>query len=298
MSIVSKIKRVLNGLAHRSYWYNNIEFADCSKFWYHRTFGLDVVNLGSSSALSAFNYSAYPQLMTANWAMAPQTTLADYEVLRNYCCYLREGATVIIPLCPFTCLGGSKDYLADKYYTVLDIASIPHASFIKKQQMMERKNNPFAYYPLMQLFERKPKQKRIVWDEASLIQDAKMRMESWRKEFSIIRFSDQLSLVNQDAYNDTAALLKKIIVFCEERNFNPVLVMPPVTKAMQSQFSEKLKKLCIEDFVEDAIDTDAKFLNYFADERFKNEHFQNSFLLNSAGAKMFTKIVLEEIGVI
>lgn len=295
MSVVSKIRRVLNAFVHRSYWYKNIEFADCAKFWNHRIFGMDVINLGSSSALAAFNYSAYPQLKAANWAMAPQTTLADYEILRNYCCYLREGATVIIPLCPFTCFGGSKDYLADKYYTVLDIASIPHASYIKKQQMTERKQNPILYYPLMQLLTRKPKQKQKVWDEESLLKDAKMRMESWRKEFSVNRFSDPLSLVNQDLYDDTAAILKKMVNFCAERNFNPILVMPPVTKALQSLFYDDLKQLCIDDFVLKAVGKNVKFLNFFDDERFTNDHFQNSFLLNAIGAKLFTEVVLKEI---
>lgn len=296
MSIVSKVKQVLNALVRRSYWYKIIEFADCAKFWNHTTFGMDVVNLGSSSALAAFDYSSYPQLKSANWAMAPQTSLADYEVLRNYCCYLRKGATVIIPLCPFTCIGGSKDYLADKYYTVLDIASIPHASYIKKQQVIERMQNPILYYPLMQLFTFKPKQKKIVWDEESLVKDAKMRMESWRKEFSIIRFSDPLSIVNQDAYDDTAAILKMMVSFCIERSYRPVLVMPPVTKALRSQFTSELTQLCIDNFVEKAVGRDVKFLNYFADERFTNEHFQNSFLLNYSGAKLFTEVVMKEMG--
>ncbi len=296
MSMVSKVKQVLNALVRRSYWYNNIEFADCSKFWKHNTFNLDVINLGSSSALAAFDYSDYSQLKAANWAMAPQTTLADYEVLRNYCCYLRKGATVIIPLCPFTCLGGSKDNFADKYYTVLDIASIPHASYIKKQQVMERKQNPILYYPLMQLFTRRPKQKQTVWDEELLVKDAKMRMESWRKEFSIIRFSDPLSLVNQDAYDDTATILKKMVSFCIERSYRPVLVMPPVSKALQSQFTSELKQLCIDGFVAKAVGNDVKFLNFFTDERFTNEHFQHSFMLNVSGAKLFTEVVMKEIG--
>ena len=296
MSVVSKVKRVLNALVRRSYWYNNIEFADCAKFWKHNTFNLDVVNLGSSSALAALDYSDYPHLKAANWAMSPQTTLADYEVLRNYSCYLRKGATVIIPLCPFTCIGGSKDYFADKYYTVLDIASIPHASYIKKQQVMERKQNPILYYPLMQLFTRKSKKYYALMDEESLVKDAKMRMESWRKEFSINRFSDPFSLVNRDAYDDTAAILKKMISFCIERNYRPVMVMPPVTKALQSQFTNELKLLCIDDFVTKAVGKDIKFLDLFADERFTNEHFQNSFMLNMAGAKLFTDVVMKEIG--
>lgn len=291
MSITSIIKRALNKFVRGSYWYNHIEFADCAKFWNHRTFEMDLVNLGSSSALVAFDYSAFTNMKAANWAMAPQTLVADYEILRNYSCYLREGATVIIPLCPFSCLGGSNDHLADKYYTVLDIASVPHASYVKKQQVMNIKQNPVSYYPLMELFARHSPVAQGSVDEA----DAKMRMESWRKEFSIIRFTDPLSLVNQDAYNDGADLLGKMVDYCLERKFRPVAVMPPVSKAMRKQFSLEMKTLFIDEFVKQGIDGKALFLDYFADDRFGDDCFQNSFILNHEGAKKFTEVVLKEI---
>lgn len=295
MSKSGKIQRVLNALVRRSYWYNNIAFADCRKFWIHRTFDLDVVNLGSSSALAAFDYSAYPQLKTANWAMAPQTLVADFEILRNYSCFLKKGAIVIIPLCPFSSLGGSNDNLADKYYTVLNIASIPHASFRRQQEQLQIKQNPWRYYPLAQLLSRKSKAKDI--DKNTFEADAKMRMESWRKEFSIIRFSDSLSLVNQDSYKDGVEILRKMIDLCEEREFRPVLVMPPVSEAMRMQFAPEMKALFIYEFVSEVAGEKTLFLDYFADDRFMDFDFQNSFILNAAGAKKFTEIVLKEMGV-
>lgn len=105
MSMTNFIKIKLNGLIRRSYWYNNILFPDCKKFWSHNTFNLDVVNLGSNSGKYAFEYSE-EHVKAANWAMGPQTLLADFEILKNYCSYLKNDAVVIIPLCPFTCLGG------------------------------------------------------------------------------------------------------------------------------------------------------------------------------------------------
>ena len=296
MSISGIIQRLLNKLARRSYWYNHIEFADCQKFWLHNTFDLDVVNLGSSSALAAFNYADYPQLKAANWAMAPQTLVADFEILRNYSCYLKKGAMVIIPLCPFSCLGGSNNDLADKYYTVLNIASMPHASFRRQQQQMQVKNNPWRYYPLAQLLAKKPKNKHI--EKNALEADAKMRMESWRKEFSIIRFSDPLSLVNKDAYSDGAELLSQMVAYCEERDFKPVFVMPPVSEAMREQFTPEMKQLFIDDFVKKGFGVKAKFLDYFADARFSDDLFQNSFILNGVGARKFTEVVLKEAGLI
>lgn len=296
MSISRIIHSVLNKVARRSYWYNNIVFADCAKFWYHRTFDMDVVNLGSSSALAAFDYSAFPQLKTANWAMAPQTLVADFEILRNYSCYLKKGATVIIPLCPFSCLGGSNDDLADKYYTILNLASMPHASYRRQQQQMQIKNSPWRYYPFAQLLARNPKKKTI--ETSSFEADAIMRMESWRKEFSMIRFSDSLSLVNKDAFDDGTELLSQMFDYCIERGFNPVFVLPPVSEAMRKQFTPQMKQLFIDDFVKKGVAGKAKFLDYFADTRFGDDCFLNSFFMNGVGAKRFTEIVLKEMGLI
>ena len=296
MNISGIIQRVLNKLARKSYWYSHIAFGDCEKFWLHRTFDLDVVNLGSSSSVAAFDYSRHPELKAANWAMAPQTLVADLEILRNYSCFLKKGATVIIPLCPFSCLGGSNDDLADKYYTVLNIASMPHASYRRQQQQMQIKNSPWRYYPLAQLLAGKPSNKGIA--KEAFEADAKMRMESWRKEFSMIRFTDPLSLVNRDAYHDGAKLLGQIVDYCLEREYRPVIVMPPVSEAMRELFTPEMKLLFIDEFVKEGIDDKVLFLDYFAEACFEVADFQNSFMLNSAGATKFTTLVLKEAEVV
>lgn len=296
MSISGMIQRVLNKLARDSYWYNHIAFGDCRKFWLHRTFDLDVVNLGSSSSVAAFDYSGHPELKAANWAMTPQTLVADFEILRNYSCYLKKGATVIIPLCPFSSLGGSNDDLADKYYTVLNIASMPHTSYRRQQQQMQMKNNPWRYYPLAQLITRKPKVSNL--DAAAFEADAKMRMESWRKEFSMIRFTVPLSLVNQDAFHDGAKILGQMVDYCIEREYRPVVVMPPVSEAMRNRFTPEMKKLFIDDFVKEGTGEKAVFFDYFEDGRFDVAYFQNSFMLNAEGAKKFTDVVLKDAEVV
>lgn len=296
MSISGIIQRVLNKLTRKSYWYSHITFGDCEKFWLHRTFDLDVVNLGSSSSVAAFDYSGHPELKAANWAMAPQTLVADFELLRNYSCYLKKGATVIIPLCPFSCLGGSNDDLADKYYTVLNIASIPHASYRRQQQQMQIKDNPWRYYPLVQLLTRKPSNKGIAKDAFEA--DAKMRMESWRKEFSMIRFTDPLSLVNQDAYHDGAKLLGQIVDYCLEREYRPMVVMPPVSEALRDQFTPEMKSLFVDGFVKEGVKDKVLFLDYFADARFAVADFQNSFMLNATGSRKFTEVVLKDAEVV
>ena len=83
MSLKKKISVKLNGLVRRSYWYNEVVFPDCKKFWTHKVFNLDVVNLGSTSGLNAFNYEGVP-LKAANWALGHNPILADQEMLNNY----------------------------------------------------------------------------------------------------------------------------------------------------------------------------------------------------------------------
>ncbi|MFK2344631.1 hypothetical protein ACIXNK_10290 [Bacteroides fragilis] len=105
MSILRKIFRKVNGLLRRSYWVNEVVFPDCKKFWNHNTYGLELVNLGSSSAKYGFNYDGV-DIKAANWAMAPQTFVGDYAILSNYSSYLKPGATILISFCPFSSLGG------------------------------------------------------------------------------------------------------------------------------------------------------------------------------------------------
>ncbi len=298
MSIKTKVMNVLNMYVKKSYWYNNIIFDNCSKFWQHSTFELDIINLGSTSALSAFDYTAFPSLKTANWAMSPQTLVADYQILRNYSSYLREGATVLIPLCPFSCFGGSNDFLQDKYYTILDIASIPHASFIRKQQVIDTKNNPLKYYPMIQVFTRNRLSNQLRNSEDDLVLDANRRLKSWQKEFGIIRFSDPISLVNKDSFQDSVALLHDMINYCTNRLFKPVLVMPPVSNALQKNIGPELKRRLVDDFVGGLTMEGCRFLDYFNDVRFSDEYFQDSFLLNKSGAKLLTSIVLKDLNLV
>jgi hypothetical protein len=302
MSLENKIISLLNAIVRRTYWFNNVAFPDCKKFWVHKTFNLDIINLGSSSAKAAFDYSGY-NIKTANWAMAPQTFVGDLEILRNYCCYLKhEGAIVLISICPFSSLGGSSDCLPDKYYTILNIASFPHASFRKQQEILDMQRNSFKYYPLIELYygiRRKLYRVKDVMDTVSLEKDAEQRMISWMKEFSITDYSNPLSLVNQDAYEDGIFILNKIISFCVVRGLKPVIVLPPVTEALSSKITKEMREQFIYSFVNKANSEKIPFLDYFEDEEFKDPSlFRDSFLLNRKGAQCFTKRVLSDLNLL
>lgn len=296
--MINKILSVLNSIIRiKSNWFNNNLFQDCRKFWYLHTYNLDVVNLGSTTANAGF---VYPKdtLKGFNMAMSPQTFVGDYEILRNYSCFLKEGATVIIPLCPFSSLGGYDEDLPDKYYSILNIVSFPHASFLRQQRVSDMRLNPIKYFPLIQLFPRWKKRNSILREE-QFEKDAQKYMNSWKKQFSIYNWDNPLSIVNQDAFHDSAVQLGKIIDYCLNHSFKPVLVLPPVTKELSNYFTPEMEDKFIYSFVKKANIKNIPFLNYFKDKRFaETSLFQDSFTLNNVGAERFTFQVLTDLKII
>lgn len=79
--------KLLDDVIRRSYWYHGI-FGHCAKFWNLKEEEcFDVVNLGSNSALHAFDYTNLP-INAANWAMSPQGLYADGALLQNMALYI------------------------------------------------------------------------------------------------------------------------------------------------------------------------------------------------------------------
>ena len=302
MSIKNKVIGKLNALVRQSYWFNNVAFPDCKKFWTQRAFNLDLVNIGSSSAKYAFNYKGL-NIKAANWAVAPQSFVGDTEILKNYFSYIKSnGGIVLIPLCPLSALGGSSDYFHDKYYSILNLSSIPHSSFKKKQEVMSVFQHPLNYYPLIELFRvisQIFRKENIIMDEKSIEVDANIRIQSWMKEFSITNFNDPLSLVNQDAKEDGVKILSDLIQFCLDRNFKPVLIIPPMTKNLSSKLTPQMRDDFIDSFVEKANSQNIIFLSYLDNDDFIDYSlYRNSFFLNEKGARKFTSRVLHDIGLL
>lgn len=304
MSIKKALSGKINGLVRQSYWFNEVVFPDCKKFWNHKMFNLDVVNLGSTSGLNAFNYEGVA-LRAANWALGHNPILADQEILYNYFSFLNpNGCTVILSLCPFTSLSGGNDYFEDRYYSLLKLSSIPHGAYRRKESVLSMRRSPLRYYPLYSILR---DIKRLVFgkreaflSEEAMQSDATRWMTNWMKEFSITDFSYPLSMVNKDGIKDAAKTINEIITFCKERNFRPVMVIPPVYHTLGEKFTYDIRNLVIDSLIEKIGDKTVWFHNYMDDSEFTNDItlFKNSYLMNKKGAKYFTCRVLKDIGLI
>lgn len=305
-NIFKKIFHIFNAIIRRSRWFNDILFQDCRKLIIHSTFNLDVVNLGSTSGVYAFNYEGM-NIKAANWALSCNPLVCDEEVLKNYVSYLKpEGTIVILSLCVFSALSGRYDCFEDRYYAILYPSSIPNFSKRKQNEVMARYNRPLLYMPLYNMVKefwyllKRPfiKGEKILSEE-QLQKDAQRWFDGWLKEFNVNDFSLPLSLVNQDSVLDAAYHLNKIITFCKEHNATPVMVLPPMYHTLAEKFSIKAREILLDSLFAQIDDQSIRFINYMDDSEFSNDRtfFLDSFLLNQIGAKAFTKKVLTDIGI-
>lgn len=302
--IAKKIYHVVNALIRRGRWFNESKFPDCRKFWTYNTFNTEVVNLGSTSGLNAFSYEGLP-IKGANWALRRNPLGADFAILKNYESFLcPTRCTCIISLCPFSSLSGSYDFQEDRYYTLLYPTSIPHFSYRKQQEVKAVMNAPLLYFPLFAVFSdfisiiRKRVNRTL--NEAEMRQDANRWMNDWFKEFSIRDLNAPLSLINKDGIEDAANILNEMILFCKVRNIRPAIVIPPMYKTLADKFTPTARMTIIDSLIDKVDDKNIYYYNYMDDVAFTNDAtlFQNSFLMNKKGAKLFTKRVLEDLNIL
>lgn len=302
MKLKNYIKRKCRNMILNSDWYNS-QFIDCKKFWDGFPMGLDVVNLGSSASVYAFNYEDVDK-KCANWAMRPQTLYADFLILQNYCSYLKSGSVVLIPFCPFSSISSPR-YLSkevDRYYTILAGESIRPFDMEKCRKMQDIKNNPKSYYPVKALrkdwmcFFKRQKTCEYFISQGQFEQNAESWVNCWKREFSILDFSHPMRLHNKDMFETGVGIIREMIEFCIEREYKPVIIVPPVTKQLAGKFSLLARDKYLYSFIKEGNVVGIPVLDYFDDERFqKDEWFRDSLFMNEIGAKVFTKKVLEDI---
>lgn len=301
--IINKTFSIVNNhIVLPSEYYKSI-WGGANKFWHIRNFNLDVVNLGSNSGVHAFDYSD-TKLLGMNWALGPQSLVHDFSILKNYFSYLKENATVIITLFPFSCLVSSYNKQQNfKYYTFLHPATIQDFDESEHIRALTlKKQNVLRVAPLHTLKGLLRSYKRCVSSKihsCDYKNNASNFIESWKKQFGISDLDACLSRKHLQEQKLRANNLSEMIDFCLERELRPVLIIPPIHPELRKYFTDSFVEHYINDFLKKGNTQGAIFKHYMFDKRFNSDkYFLNSLFLNKKGAKKFTKIVLADIGVI
>ena len=92
-------------LKHTNWWRNQYlateQFVSNAGYRDNIIRNYDIANLGSNPAHFAFFYE---DVKGQSWATGSQGQDMDFEVLKYFHSYLREGGTVLIPIMPFTAI--------------------------------------------------------------------------------------------------------------------------------------------------------------------------------------------------
>lgn len=297
------IKRISNRIIRQTRWYGRY-WGGVQKFWSLCDFNIDVVNLGSNSGKYDFDYSDVP-LRGMNWAVGPQSLAHDYNILKNYFSYLRDGATVIIVLCPFSSLVSAYSKESNlKYYTFLHPATIIDFNESERLKALKIKDFPMREMPLYCI-------KHTVKDIIDIIvstfkshkcnyeENAQEYIDLWMRQFGIKDLEAPLLEHHIEDQNNRAETISEMIDFCIDRGFKPVIVIPPIFKTLALKLTPKIRQNYIYSFLSKVNLQNIPFLDYMDDVRFqKQEYFFNSFFMTSNGAKVFTKTILQELNLI
>lgn len=306
---------VFNHCIKRSVWFNSLfvgtdgeTYPD--KYWYrkHNERNFDLVNLGSSGAKWAFDYSGL-DIKAMNWAQQPQTLLEDFNLLRNYHSILKKGGIVLITIMPFTGLNKSTGVRDAMKYLKIDVHEPIQPHELHKAQR-------YAQYPILMgkqaikaglkhaLGKERPldvsktvnaEKNPMSTDE--LGKDALRWVNGWKKQFSITDFENPLTKENQKGRDCRIKLMQSLVDFCLERGYKPVYVIPPVTKHLSKYYTKKFEDTYIYGFLM-SVDRDVLLLDYSKEESFGDDNlYFNSFFLNKKGRKVFTERVLKDAGV-
>ena len=293
--------KLLNYPLKKTWWYEST-YGDAVKMKNWNTYGLDLVNLGSSSPKFACDYSNL-EIKAANWAMAPQGLINDLAILKNYHSFIKEnGFVVVLQICPFNLMTGEKKRKGyyDKYHYFLSPVLIKCFSRQTQKKICRMIDYPLLGSPKVAI--KAIVKKMLGKDKACYLNaetDAKRRINSWKKQFLIESFSDPLSEEHLNAIKYNVNLLYEIIEFCRERSLKPVLGIMPATKTLKEHIPEDFMQRAFYDAVEKVKeDTGILFLDYYRSTEFENDDlYLDSFLMNKKGRELFTQRMLTDLGI-
>lgn len=261
---------------------------------------IEVVNLGNSHAAAGIMYND-KSFKGYNWALGSQPFEYDYYILDYYSSHLSKKATVIIQISFFDwyynyeeIFEGEISRYNERYYSILDKNHIMNYD-LKKDFLYNRFPLLTAGKNMTYIFE-DVKQDDVVQDNAetntdlaSLERVAEEKYESWTEHVMAVDANkkEQCKIKNMN-------FLKKIIDYCYENEYTPVLVTLPMTNQLLEKFSEDF--VC--DFNRQIMEVQKeypklKFFDYSEDQDFAGnpQLFMNldSDHLNEDGADIFSE---------
>lgn len=265
---------------------------------------LDIVNLGSNQPKYAFDYTSCDDVKGMNWGVGPQSLEYDFAILRKCSRYLHDNSVVLIPICPlkFFLTRHKGIDIHIKYYGFLPKEDI--VDYSDKLYITEIKH-PIYYHPKRLKFLLKDvgassdimRMDCNPMDEIQLRRDADRWIDCWNREFNIDIDNLELSEDNKESIRFNIDLLNKMLAYCIQHKFKPIIMTLPVTEYLGNKFSKEFLDSHVMRYIEQANkDYNCPTLFYLKGNKFKDKDlYFNSFFMNAKGRNLFTHEVVKEL---
>ncbi len=264
--------------------------------------GIELAAIGSSHVAMHFKFDAVPEVKGFNFGMKGEMYNYDYKMLKQFHHHFKENATVILMIEHPEIIqrSGIDPSMKAAYYRILDKENIENYSFKENLvfnllPILSAKSNIWKIFSDIKkedmILISSPKvAKPYLPDEETLNYRADYRYKSWRN-------ADD----PEKGFNENFSDLSKMIDFCLEHNFRPVLVASPLSAPLNKLFDEdetftayykKFTKKILEKY------PDLKFFNYTHDQDYQSDLLLFSDALehlNTKGAEVFTQKVVKDL---
>lgn len=257
---------------------------------------LRIVNLGSSYAKYGIVYDSFA-INGFNFALAPQSLKYDYKVIRQYSNHLASNSIVIITLgiCEFLLDDYHHEQSNMKYYFFMDGKYINNFSKLKRWL--------YLYFPLLIM----PWKVKYIFKDIRLTEQntqenkgvsverlAEERIKEWQDEFGDLEIG-KLDVTDIGRVRET---LMEMIDYCNEKEWKPILVIPPVTRKLKVALQENkvdLQKILYDNIGEDVIGN-TPVLDYFNNSDIEDEiYFISADFLSEQGSRLFSGKLFADI---
>lgn len=263
---------------------------------------ITISNTGSSHGVYSFDYSDYETEYTGfNFALVSQSLSYDYRVISEYKDHFARDGIMFIPV-SYASLSLEETEAEDfesknqRYYRFLSPSNIKKFDL---QTYIGLHYFPAIYEStadLLKIFAKGIMHKHpIIEDDYDVENPDFDYAADAKKAFQrhSIAIKDGHLMINQEEID----ALYNIISFCKERNIRPIMVSTP----LRSEYAEQYPQAVLDEFYAIVREIQQKenceYCDYTHDERFAQsvEYMRNSDHLSPAGAKAFTKILMDEV---
>ena len=256
---------------------------------------LQVVNFGTGMGFYDFVYDGLP-IKAFNFSLPQQFLQMDYRLMEHYYSKMSKGCKVILtlPYCIF-CAEMIEEAKStyERYYAILPEDIVSEVS----ERSIDAYREHIRYMEFDFLDGKMEFSKPL--DAEVMEKQSQEALENWIRQLSILSFaSGELSTQIREGIEKNKKWLRRIIDFCKQKDFEPIIVIPPMSQVLLDKISMDFRESHFYEPLHEVVGDEIQILNYSDDKKFCNPNLYGwpGFLIHDA-AKEFTRDVLSKIGI-